>query len=150
MLAQESLIEFHFIHALKVWVHELMMVILMFKDPTKKQVFGLVYPIDRINNEFSLTCVEKGFKFKELKDKIMQDIRDHRDELFEVFQIEKDESTRDSQRVSKWALTNFEGSSGSRPTKKPRKEKTQVQKKKKFLTKLVISKDKKEFDPMEC
>jgi hypothetical protein len=77
MLAQEFLIEFHFIkndnkdsvkkmpiHRLKVWVHKLAIVILMLKDPKKKQVVGLVCPIDRINNELSLINVEKGFKFK--------------------------------------------------------------------------------------
>jgi hypothetical protein len=55
-------------------------------------------PIDRINNELSLTSAEKGFQFKELKDIIAQNILDHWDEIFEVLQIEKDELARDSQR----------------------------------------------------
>jgi hypothetical protein len=38
------------IHALKVWVHELTMVVLMLKDSRKKEVVGLVYPIDKISN----------------------------------------------------------------------------------------------------
>jgi hypothetical protein len=77
ILAQEFLKEFYFIkndnensiikmpiQRLKVWVHELATVILMFKDPKKKQVVGLVFPIDRINNEISLINIEKSFRFK--------------------------------------------------------------------------------------
>jgi hypothetical protein len=74
---------------------------------------------------------KEGFWFKELKDKTTQDNYDHWDEIFEVFQIEKEKFARDCERVSKQAMINFEGLNGSCPTKKPQKEKTKVQKKKK-------------------
>jgi hypothetical protein len=89
------------------------------RRPAKKQIIGFIYPIDKINEELSLTNVEKGFKFKELKDKIMQDVHDYWDEFVEVHRIEKDESIKDSQRVSEWATTNLEGLSRPRPAKKP-------------------------------
>jgi hypothetical protein len=90
MHAQEFLMEFHFIkndhedfvkeipiHALKVWVHELMMVIFMLEDLGKKLVVDLICLIDRISNELSLNNAKKGFQFKELKDKTAQNIHDH-------------------------------------------------------------------------
>lgn len=114
------------IHALKVWVHELVMVIFMLEDSKKKQVVGSVCPIDKISDELFRTNVEKGFQFKELKNKIVQNIHDHFDEFFKVLQIEKDELARDSQRVSEQAMTNFEHSSKPCSTKKPQKEKIKV------------------------
>ncbi len=56
----------------------------MLEDLRKKQVIGLVYLIDRTNDEFSLISVKKGFRFKELKNKIVQDVHDHWDKFFEV------------------------------------------------------------------
>lgn len=57
------------IHTLKIWAHELAMVIIMLEDPCMKQVVGLVYSIDIINNELSQTSADKGFKFKNMKAK---------------------------------------------------------------------------------
>ncbi len=135
MLGHNILIKFDFIknknkdfvkkmpiHALKVWAHELTMVIVMLEDPHTKQVVGLVYSINKINYELSQTSVDKGFKFKDMKAKIAQDVHDCQDEFFEVLQIEKDKSAKDSQRAFEWAMTNFEGSSKPCPTKKPQKE----------------------------
>jgi hypothetical protein len=65
------------IHALNVWAHKLAMVIIMLEDPRKKHVVGLVYSIDKINNELSQTSVDKGFKFKDMKAKTAQDVCDH-------------------------------------------------------------------------
>jgi hypothetical protein len=84
------------IHALKVWVHELAMVVFMLKDPRKKEVVGLVYRINKIGNQFSLTNAKKGFKFKGLKDKTTQDVHDCWDEFFEVLKIEKDKLAKKS------------------------------------------------------
>jgi hypothetical protein len=61
-----------------------------------KQVVGFICSIDNINNELSLISAEKGFKFKELKNKIAQDVCDPWDKFFEVLQIEKDKLARDS------------------------------------------------------
>jgi hypothetical protein len=72
------------------------MVIFMLDD-LKKKVVGFICLIDKISDELSLTNAKKGFQFKELKDKTAQNICDHWDEFFKVLQIEKDESTRDSQ-----------------------------------------------------
>jgi hypothetical protein len=80
----------------------------------------------------------------------VQDICDCWDEFFKVLQIEMDESAKDSQRVSKQAMINFEGSSEPCLAKKPRKEKTKAKKKKKILTKLVVGKDEKRFDATKC
>ncbi len=83
------------IHTLKVWVHKLTMVVFMFKDPRKKHVIGLVCSIDKISDELSLTMAKEGFWFKKLKDKTTQDNHDRWDEIFEVFQIEKEKFARD-------------------------------------------------------
>ncbi len=87
MPTQETLIKFHFInnnnedfvkkmpiHTLKVWAHKFAMVVLMLKDPRKKQVINLIYSVDKISNEVTFTNVEKRFKFKDMKAKIVQDI----------------------------------------------------------------------------
>jgi len=136
MPATKYSIEFHFIkndnkdlvkkmliHTLKVWVHELAMVVLMLEDLIKKWVVAFVCLIDKISDELSLTSANKGFRLKELKDKIAQDVCDRWDEFFEVLQIENKKSARDSHRAFKWVMINFDGSSKSHPTKKPRKEK---------------------------
>jgi hypothetical protein len=47
-------------------------------------------------------------------------------------------------------MTNFEGSSGPCLVKKPCKEKIGVLKIEKILTKLLVGKDKKGFDVIEC
>jgi len=57
------------IHTLKFWAHKLAIVVIMLEDPCMKQVVGLVYSIDIINNELSQTSVDKGFKFKDMKAK---------------------------------------------------------------------------------
>ncbi len=84
---------------MKVWVHELAMVVFMVKVLKNKYVVGLVCSIDRISDELSLTSVKKGFKFKELKEKTMQDVCDCWDEFFKVLQIEMDELAKDSQKA---------------------------------------------------
>jgi hypothetical protein len=94
-----------------------------------KQVVSFICSIHNINNELSLISAEKGFKFKELKNKIAQDVCDPWDKFFEVLQIEKDKLARDSQRAFEWAMIKFEGLSGSCPTKIPWKEEIKVKKK---------------------
>jgi hypothetical protein len=66
-----------------------------------------------------LTNVEKGFRFKELKNKTARDVSNCWDEFFKVLQIEMDKSAKDSQRAFEQAMINFEGSSEPCPTKKP-------------------------------
>jgi hypothetical protein len=119
----KDLVKKMLIHTLKVWVHELAMVVLMLEDLIKKWVVAFVCLIDKISDELSLTSANKGFRLKELKDKIAQDVYDRWDEFFEVLQIENNKSARDSQRAFKRVMINFDGSSKSHPTKKPRKEK---------------------------
>jgi hypothetical protein len=50
-----------------------------------------------------------------MKVKTMQDIHDCWDEFFEVFQIEKDNLAKDSQRPLEWEMANFENSNGPHP-----------------------------------
>jgi hypothetical protein len=52
------------IQDLKVWTHDSDMVIVMFKDPCKKILLGLIYSINIISNELTLTSIEKGFFVK--------------------------------------------------------------------------------------
>jgi hypothetical protein len=40
------------------------MVVIMLKDPQKKQLVGLVYSINRISDELALMLVEEGFIVK--------------------------------------------------------------------------------------
>lgn len=80
----------------------------------------------------------------------MQDVHDRWDKFFKVLEIEKGVSARDSQRAFERAMINFEGSNELHLAKKPWKQKTKVQKKKKILTKLVVSKDEKGFDVAKC
>jgi hypothetical protein len=47
-------------------------------------------------------------------------------------------------------MTNFEGSNELGPPKKSCKEKTKAHEKEMFLKKLVVQKDKKGFDVVEC
>lgn len=62
----DTFIEFHFIengnqdsvkkmpiHDLKVWAHDLDMVVVMLKHPQKKQLVDFVYLINQINDEFT-------------------------------------------------------------------------------------------------
>ncbi len=48
----------------------------MLEDLCKKHVVGLIYSIDKINNELSQTSADKGFKFKDMKAKTAQDVCD--------------------------------------------------------------------------
>jgi hypothetical protein len=96
---------------MKVWIHKLGKVILMLKNACKKQEVGLVYPINKINDELTPMSVEKRFWVNDLKDKFTQDV-DCWNEFYKFFEIEKGEYVQDSQRGLKCTLTNFKGSNG--------------------------------------
>ncbi len=49
------------VHDMKVWAHDLDMIVLMLEDPRNKQLASLVYSINRINDELAPTLVKKGF-----------------------------------------------------------------------------------------
>jgi hypothetical protein len=49
------------VYDMKVWAHDLDMIVLMLEDPRKKQLASLVYSINRINDELAPTLVKKGF-----------------------------------------------------------------------------------------
>lgn len=49
------------VHDMKVWVHDLDMIVLMLEDPRKKQLASLVYSINRIDDELAPTLVKRGF-----------------------------------------------------------------------------------------
>ncbi len=49
------------VYDMKVWAHDLDMIVLMLEDPRKKQLAGLVYSINRINDELAPTSIKKGF-----------------------------------------------------------------------------------------
>jgi len=114
---------------LKVWAHDLDMVVVMLKDPQKKQLVGLICSINRINDELAPTLVEKGFFVKNMKDKTSHDVIIKWNEFIELLKIEQDKSQKESQRGSNHALMNFEGSNGPCPTKEQEKEKTKAKKK---------------------
>jgi hypothetical protein len=76
------------IQNLKAWAHDLDMVIIMLKDPWKKQLAGLVYSINRINDELAPTSVEKGFFVKNMKDKTLHKVVIKWNEFFELLKIE--------------------------------------------------------------
>ncbi len=60
------------------------------EDPWKKQLASLVYSINRINNEFALTLIEKGFFVKNMKDETLYDIVIKWNEFIELLKIEHD------------------------------------------------------------
>jgi hypothetical protein len=64
------------------------MVIVMFKDPGKKILLGLIYSINIINNELTLTSIEKGFFCENMKDKTSHDVIVKWNEFIERLKIE--------------------------------------------------------------
>jgi hypothetical protein len=76
------------IQDLKAWAHDLDMVIVMLKDPWKKQLAGLVCSINRINHELAPTSIEKGFLVKNMKDKTLHNVVIRWNEFFERLKIE--------------------------------------------------------------
>ncbi len=96
-----TFIEFHFIkngnqdlmqkmpiYDLKVWVHDLNVIVIMWKDARKKQFVGLVCLIDQINDELVPTLVEKGFFMKNMKDKTLHDVIIKWNEFVKLLKIE--------------------------------------------------------------
>jgi hypothetical protein len=75
------------IKGLKAWVHDLNMVIVMLEEPWKKQLAGLVYSINRINNELAPTLVKKGFFVKYMKDKTSHNVVIKWNEFVELLKI---------------------------------------------------------------
>jgi hypothetical protein len=73
---------------LKVWAHDLDIVIVMLEDPRKKQLTGLVCSIYKISDESTLTLVEKGFFVKNMKDNTSHDIIVKWNEFVELLKIE--------------------------------------------------------------
>jgi hypothetical protein len=62
------------IQNLKVWVHDLDMVIVMLENPWKKQLVGFICSINKINDEFTSMSIKKGFFVKNMEDKILHNI----------------------------------------------------------------------------
>jgi hypothetical protein len=56
------------IHSLVHYMHAFDKVIIMLKDMWKKQQVGLVCPISSLIDELMSSSVEKGFKFKGIRD----------------------------------------------------------------------------------
>ncbi len=73
-------------------------------------------------------------------------ICEHFTNLHELIKLEKEESTRKSLRNFNRILTTMESSSGKRPMKKLRKEKTKGQNKEKILDIIVLEKEEEKFD----
>jgi hypothetical protein len=106
------------IQDLKVWAHDLDMVIVMLEDPRKKQLASLVWSINKISNELTLTSIEKGFFVKNMKDNISHNVIIKLNEFVELLKIEQDELQKEFQRGSNHTFINFEGSSGLHPKNK--------------------------------
>lgn len=71
---------------MKVWVHDLDMVIVMLEDPWKKQLAGC--SINIIINELTLMSLEKGFLAKNMKEKTLHDVIVKWNEFIELLKIE--------------------------------------------------------------
>jgi hypothetical protein len=52
------------IHTFKIWAHKLAMIVFMLDDLHKKQIVGLICPIDRISDEPTPTSVDKRLSLK--------------------------------------------------------------------------------------
>lgn len=101
------------IRALKVWAHKFGKVVLTLEDPCKKKEVGLICPIDKINDELTLTSLTKVFTVKDMREKIEQDNLECWNEFFELMQIDKDKLTQDSQMGFDWTAQNLRGQKNS-------------------------------------
>ncbi len=71
---------------MKVWVHDLDMVVVMLEDPWKKQLASC--SINIIINELTPMSLEKGFFVKNMKDKTLHDVIVKWNEFIELLKIE--------------------------------------------------------------
>jgi hypothetical protein len=62
------------IHDMKVWVHDLDMVIFMLEDPWKKQLASFVCSTNQISDELAPMLINKGFIVSTMKDKTLHDL----------------------------------------------------------------------------
>lgn len=65
------------IHDMKVWAHDLDMVILILEDPQKKQLASFVSSIKKINDELVPMSVKKGFIVNTMEENTSHDIIVH-------------------------------------------------------------------------
>jgi hypothetical protein len=75
---------------MKVWAHDLDIMVLMLEDLRKKQLVGLVYSINQISDELTPTSIEKCFIISTMEEKTAHDIIVHWNEFVELFKIKKD------------------------------------------------------------
>ncbi len=78
------------IHDMKVWAHDLDMVVLMLEDLRKKQLAGLICSINQISNELAPMLIEEGFVINTMEEKTAHDIIICWNDFVELFKIEKD------------------------------------------------------------
>jgi hypothetical protein len=94
--------------------------------------------------------VEKGFLVNTMKDKTSHNMVVRWSEFIELFKIERNES----QKTLKGALTThsqtLKGLVALVQQKNEKKEKIKVEKKEKILVKLIVEKEYKGFDAVEC
>ncbi len=76
--------------------------------------------------------IDERLLVSDMKDKIALDILEHQNEFFELLQIEKDESTQDSQKGFDRTLVNFKGFSGPLGKKTTQRENYGQNKKENF------------------
>jgi hypothetical protein len=104
--SQESSLEFHFIkngnhdyvkkmpiHSIKVWVHELGMVVVFLEDLRRKKQVGLVYPCIKMYNDL---IFYRGFKIGGLASQTTKDITEQWTNFHKLWMPERMESQEET------------------------------------------------------
>ncbi len=93
------------IHSLVRYVHALEKVIIMLEDMWKKQQVGSICPVSSLNDELMLASVDKGFKFKGIKDLDIIEINVKWNKFYEIVQLKNEENIEKSKGGLEWMTT---------------------------------------------
>ncbi len=93
------------IHSLVRYVHALEKMIIMLEDMWKKQQVGFVCPVSSLNNELMSSSVDKGFKFKGIKDLDIIEISVKWNKFYEIMQQKNEENIEKSKGGLEWMTT---------------------------------------------
>ncbi len=89
------------IHSLVFYMHAFDKVIIMMEDMRKKKQIGLICLASSLNDELMPSSVDKGLKFKGIKDLDAIEVSVKWNEFYELVQLEKEENIQESHRDSK-------------------------------------------------
>jgi hypothetical protein len=95
-----------------------------FEDPWEKEV-GFICLMNKINKNLAPN-VEKGFKVSDIKDLDTMAILKSWIEFYKLMELEKEETTQNSEGDFKHTTAIVESSSGRRLVERPQKEVTNV------------------------